>query len=239
MHTEEIDYLHGGRKRGGYFACNDSMVGKRPGILVIHDLWGLGEQPKERARKLAELGYVALAVDLYGDRRQPRALSEALPLVDELRSDNRRFRDLLRAGLDRLRQHPLVDGSRLAAIGFCLGGISVLELARDGLDLRGVVCFHGNLDTPAPAQTGRVKAGVLVCTGGDDPLIPGVQITAFQEEMRNAEVDWQVNIYGGAEHSFTNIFADHAGIPGVRYHRNADLRSWEAMRQFLAERFGD
>ncbi|WP_439685470.1 Dienelactone hydrolase-like enzyme [Cupriavidus oxalaticus] len=239
MHTEEIDYWHGGRKRGGYFACNDAMAGKRPGILVIHDLWGLGEQPKERARKLAELGYVALAVDLYGDRRQPTALSEALPLVDELRSDNSRFRSLLRAGLDTLRRHPLVDGSRLAAIGFCLGGIAALELARDGADLRGVVCFHGNLDTPAPAQAGQVKAGVLVCTGGDDPLIPGAQITAFQDEMKHAEVDWQVNVYGGAEHSFTNIFADRAGIPGVRYHRNADLRSWEAMRQFLIESFGD
>lgn len=237
MRTEDFDYKHAGRSFGGYAAYDETQTGKRPGVLVIHDLWGLGEQPKERARRLAGLGYVGLAIDLFGDRFQPKALNEALPIVGEMRADTRQFRDRLRAGLDQLANHPQVDSSQLGAIGFCLGGISVLELARDGAELNGVVCFHGNLDTPAPAQKGAVKPKVLVCTGGGDGIIPDAQISAFQEEMRSADADWQVNVYGGAEHSFTNIYADRAGIPGVSYHEKADRRSWEAMRGFFAEAF--
>ncbi len=238
MHTEDIDFTHGGRSFGAYAAYDESRSGKRPGVLVIHDLWGLGEQPKERARKLAELGYVGFAVDLFGDRLLPTSISEALPIVDKLRADSRLFRDHLLAGLRQLAAHPMVDSSRLGAIGFCLGGISALELARDGADnLRGVVCFHGNLDTPEPAKKGAVKAKVLVCTGGADGIIPDSQIGAFQDEMRYADADWQVNVYGGAEHSFTNIFADRAGIPGVSYHEKADRRSWQAMRAHFDEAF--
>lgn len=235
MHTEDFDYRHGERVFGAYSAYDETRVGKRPGVLVLHDLWGLGEQPRERARRLAELGYVGFAVDIFGDRFQPKSLQEALPIVESLRADTRRFRDLLRAGVDQLAKHPKVDPLRLAAIGFCLGGICVLELARDGVGLRGVVCFHGNLDTTEPARKGEVKAKVLVCTGGADGIIPDAQISAFQDEMRTADADWQVNVYGGAEHSFTNIFADRSGIPGVSYHEAADRRSWEAMRNFFNE----
>lgn len=237
MRTEEFDYNHTGRSFGAYAAYDETLKGKRPGVLVIHDLWGLGEQTKERARRLAELGYVGLAIDLFGDRFQPKALDEALPIVGEMRADARSFRDRLLAGLEQLAKHPEVDSSRLGAIGFCLGGISVLELARDGADLKGVVCFHGNLDAVEPAKKGAVKAKVLVCTGGGDGIVPDTQISTFQDEMRNADADWQVNVYGGAEHSFTNIYADRAGIPGVSYHEKADRRSWEAMRGFFGEAF--
>lgn len=237
MQGEEGDFIFGGRSFGRYAAHDPARAGKRPGVLVIHDLWGLGAQPKERARRLAELGYVGLAVDLFGNRLQPASLQDALPLVGQLRGDPQRFRDQLQAGLAQLAAHPLVDSRRMAAIGFCLGGISVLELARDGADLRAVVCFHGNLDTPLPAQPGAIKARVLVCTGGADGIIPDAQVSAFQDEMRAAATDWQVNVYGGAEHSFTNIFADRAGIPGVSYHEAADRRSWAAMRGLLDEAF--
>lgn len=237
MNIEEFDYTHASRQFGAYVAFDETISGKRPGVLVIHDLWGMGEQPKERARRLAELGYVGLAVDLFGDRQQPKSLQDALPLVEALRGDTRHFRDLLRAGVDILAKHPAVDPSKLGAIGFCLGGVSVLELARDGANLRGVVCFHGNLDTPMPAQKDVARSKILVCTGGADPIIPDTQVAAFQEEMRSAQTDWQVNIYGGAEHSFTNIYADRAGIPGVKYQEVADRRSWAAMQTFLAEVF--
>jgi dienelactone hydrolase len=239
MHLEEIDYRHNSKTFGGYLAYDETQTGPKPGILVIHDVWGLGEQPRERARRLAELGYVALAVDLFGDRQQPKEISEGLALVGDLLADTRQFRELLRAGVDTLARHSSVDSSRLAAIGFCLGGSSVLELAREGVDLRGVVCFHGNLDTQAPARKGQVKAKVLVCTGGDDELIPNEQRASFEHEMKEAGIDWQLNIYGGAEHSFTNAFVDRAGISGVRYDEKADVRSWEAMRQFLSEVLSD
>lgn len=237
MKIDEFDYGHAGRTFGAYAAYDGTVPGKRPGVLVIHDLWGMGEQPRERARRLAELGYVGLAIDLFGDRQQPSSLPEAMPLVEALRGDVRRFRDLLRAGLSELAKHEMVDPSQMGAIGFCLGGVSVLEMARDGADLRGVVCFHGNLDTPAPATKEAVKARILVCTGGADPIIPDQQIAAFKNEMRAAETDWQVDIFGGAGHSFTNVHADRAGIPGVKYHESADRRSWAAMREFFAELF--
>lgn len=237
MQTQEFEFSHSGRSYGAYVAFDENQTGKRPGILVIHDLWGLGEQPRERARKLAELGYVGFAVDLFGDRLLPRSLDEALPIVGRMRADTRQFRNQLLAGLNQLKSREEVDPERLGAIGFCLGGISALELARDGADLRAVVSFHGNLDTPQPAEKGAVKARVLVCTGGSDGIIPNAQVAAFEDEMRNAEADWQVNVYGGAEHSFTNIFADRAGIPGVSYHEKADRRSWGAMSVHFAEAF--
>ncbi|TRW95297.1 dienelactone hydrolase family protein [Paracoccus sp. M683] len=235
MQTEDFDFDYQGQRCGAYAAWDDSLAGPLPGVLVIHDLWGFGEQPKDRARRLAAMGYHALAVDLYGDRREPQTLDEAFPLVGQLRGDVPALRKRLHHVLDMLAGRPGVDAGRLASIGFCLGGVSSLELARDGADLRAIVGFHCNLDTPLPAQKGQVRPSILICTGGDDPIIPQDQISGFMDEMRDAGADWQMNFYGGAGHNFTNNFADRAGIPGVAYQETADRRAWQALAAFFEE----
>lgn len=240
MNTEDVVYQDGDLTlRGVLAADHPAMPGKRPGVLVVHEAWGLGDHAIERAKMLAHIGYVALAADMYGDRRQATDLETAMELIGDLRSNPLKLRQRAWAGVETLRKHPLVDPARIAAIGFCFGGTTVLELARGGFDLRGVVSFHGGLETAAPAEPGAVKAKVLVCTGADDPMIPPPQVVAFEEEMRQAGADWQVISYGGTVHSFTN---PHAGkvvaLPGLGYSKQADQRSWVAMRAFFDEIFG-
>jgi dienelactone hydrolase len=191
-----------------------------------------------RARMLAELGYVALAADMFGDRRQARNLQEVAKLVGELRSQPDRLRARGRAALATLAALPQVDINRMAAIGFCFGGSVVLELARDGADLKAVVSFHGGLATGTPAVSGNVKASVLVCTGADDPLAPPEQVKAFEDEMRAAEVrDWQVISYGSTLHGFTNPAADGSMMRSARYSALADRRAWASMRGLFDEVF--
>jgi dienelactone hydrolase len=239
MQVEDVEYRDGDVTLRGVSAVDHTVPGKRPGVLVVHEAWGLGDHAIERTKMLAHIGYVALAADMYGDRRQATDLPMAMELIGDMRSDPSKLRKRAGAAIDALRAHPLVDPSRIAAIGFCFGGTTVLELARGGADLRGVVSFHGGLQTVAPAQAGAVHAKVLVCTGADDPMIPPPQVTAFEEEMRNAGADWQVIAYGGTQHSFTN---PHAGkvvaLPGVVYNKVSDQRSWVAMRAFFDEIFG-
>jgi dienelactone hydrolase len=237
MKTEDIDYRDGDVTLSGFLAYEE-FEGKRPGILVVHEAWGLGDHVIERAKMLAALGYVAFAVDMYGDRRQAADLPSAMVLIGDLRSSPAKLRGRIGAALDTLLAMPNVDASRIAAIGFCFGGTTVLELARGGADVRGVVSFHGGLETGAPAEAGAVKAKVLVCTGADDPMIPPSQVVAFEEEMRNADADWQVISYGGTVHSFTNPEAGKAvSLPGVAYNEKTDRRSWAAMRAFFDEIF--
>ena len=187
---------------------------------------------------IAGLGYVALAADMFGERRQAADLEEARALIAPLRDDPLKLRARGRAALATLAALPQVDAGRLGAIGFCFGGSVVLELARDGADIKAVVSFHGVLTTKAPAVAGRTKAGVLVCTGADDPLAPPDQVTAFEAEMRAAGVpNWQVISYGGTLHGFTNPAADGSILPSARYNERSDRRSWQAMQSFLAEAF--
>jgi len=199
---------------------------------------GLGDFAMARARRLAELGYVALAADMFGDRRQARNLREVADLVGGLRNEPQTLRARGRAALATLAALPQVDANRLAAIGFCFGGSVVLELARDGADLAAVVSFHGVLATKTPAVSGNVKARVLVCTGADDPLAPPDQVRVFEDEMRAAEVrDWQVISYGNTLHGFTNPAADGSMMRTALYSEQADRRSWAAMRGLLEEAF--
>jgi len=238
MRTQSIEYQDGNVTLRGFVAFDDQTSHQRPGVLVMPEAFGLGAHATQRAERLALLGYVALAGDPYGNGLQVTDLQEAIKYASALREDPAKFRQRARVALDTLASLPQVDASRLAVIGYCLGGTFALELARDGAPLRGVVSFHGGLETQRPAVAGQVKAKILVCTGADDPFVPVVQVNALAEEMTKAQADWQIMSYGGTVHSFTNPDADRVGVPGIAYNALADERSWKAMAAFFEEIFG-
>ena len=217
----------------------EATPGKKPGVLVFPEGFGLGEHALSRASRLSSLGYVALACDIYGGRLMYRDMNEARPVMAELRGNVSRMRARARGGLDALMACPEVDAERIAAIGYCFGGSMALELARSGADIVGVAGFHSGLATTAPQDARNIKARVLVCVGADDPAIPPEQRRAFEEEMRAGKVDWQMAVYGGVVHSYTNPEADRMGRPEVaRYDARADARSWRLMCEFFDEVFG-
>jgi dienelactone hydrolase len=236
MQTRDIDYCDQAVNLRGYLAWDETAPARRPGVLVFHEGLGLGEFAMARARMLADLGYVALAADMFGDRRQARNAEEVGELLGGLRNEPDLVRARGRAALATLAALPEVDASRLAAIGFCFGGSVALELARGGADLKAVVSFHGVLATRMPAVSGQVKASVLVCTGADDPLAPPDHVMAFEEEMRAAAVrDWQLISYGNTLHGFTNPEADGSIMRAALYSAQADRRSWASMRSLFEE----
>jgi dienelactone hydrolase len=228
MQTKDIDYAADGAILRGFLALDES-AGRRPGVLVFHEGLGLGDFAMEKARQLASLGYVALAADMFGERRQAKNLQEVATIIGGLRAR-------AHAAVAALAGLPQVDASRLAAIGFCFGGSAVLELARSGADLKAVVSFHGVLATKHPASEGQVKASILVLTGAEDPLAPPDQVAAFEDEMRAAKVaDWQVVSYGNTLHGFTNPAADGSMMRTALYHEQSDRRSWAAMQALFSE----
>jgi dienelactone hydrolase len=230
--TSEITYRDGKTVLLGFLAYDDSLSSDRPGVLVVHEWKGHGEYARRRARQLAEEGYVAFALDMYGKGVFAKNHEEAAQLAGLYFKDRDLMRRRAKAGLDVLLKQPLVDPTRIAAIGYCFGGTSVLEMARAGMDLKGVASFHGNLTTPLPAQTNVVKAKILVLQGSaDGGTIKGVP--AFQEEMTKAGVDWEMDIYGGAVHSFTVEEAGDDPSTGKAYNANADRRSWKSLMDFL------
>jgi dienelactone hydrolase len=237
MKTEVCEYKDGDVTLRGYLAWDEAKAGKRPGILVMPEAFGLGPQAKRRAEMLAGLGYVALAGDPYGDGVEFTDLQEAIKRAGAIFADPAIARRRVRAALDKLATVAQVDTSRMASMGYCMGGTFSLELARSGAPVRGVVSFHGGLQTQRPAEAGAVKAKVLVCTGADDPFVPHAQVGAFAEEMTKAGVDWQVISYGHTVHSFTNPDADKVGAPGIKYNKLSDERSWKAMKSFFEEIF--
>jgi dienelactone hydrolase len=237
VQTEVVEYRHGDAVLEGYLAYDDAIAGERPGVLVVHEWTGLGNYAKARAEQLAELGYVAFAVDMYGKGIRPQMPEEAGAQASIYRSDRQLMRDRANAGLQVLVDNELSDDDRIAAIGYCFGGGTVLELARSGAPIAGVVSFHGNLDTPDPTDAANIQGKVLVLHGADDPYVPAEQVTAFEQEMRQSEVDWQLVAYGGAVHSFTNPSSGDDPSEGAAYNEAADRRSWAAMRQFFAEIF--
>ena len=236
MRAESLEYKDGDVTLKGFVALDDQSNHKRPGILVMPEAFGLGKQAKDRALRLASLGYAALAGDPYGNGLEVSDLQEAIKHAGAIREDNTKFRQRIRAGLDALMVLPQVDTDRLVVMGYCMGGSCSLEMARDGAPLKGVVSFHGALETQSPAEPGKVQAKVLVCHGADDPFVPVEHVTAFEEEMTKAGVDWQVISYGGTVHSFTNPEAD-GSIEGICYNKQADERSWQAMQAFFDEIF--
>jgi dienelactone hydrolase len=235
--TELIDYRDGNTLLEGYLAYDDSLTGKRPGVLIVHEWWGMNDYAKRRAEQLARLGYVAFALDMYGKGKVTYSSHEASRLAGPFKINHTLGRARSAAGLEVLKKRPEVDPARIAAIGYCFGGSIVLELARGGADLKGVASFHGSLGTPHPEDAKNIKGKVLVLHGADDHFESPAEIAAFQDEMRRAGVDWQMNIYGGAVHSFTNPDAGKMGLTGVAYNEKADRRSWQALQAFFDEIF--
>jgi dienelactone hydrolase len=238
IQKQDLEYRHGDVVCRGELAWDDARSGRRPGVLVVHEGGGINDHPRRRAALLAELGYVALACDMYGGGQFVSDAKRRGELMGELRSDPSKLRGRAQAGLDALSSQARVDPARLAAIGFCFGGMTVLELARSGARISGVVSFHGILDTQRPAEAGAVKARVLVLHGAADPFAPPAKVNAFIEEMEHARADWQLNVYGGAQHGFTRSDASQLGMAGVAYHAEAERRSWDAMQAFFRESFG-
>lgn len=236
MKIETLTYSAGDTDFQGYLADPEGS-GRRPGVVIVHEAPGLTEHPKRRARMLAELGYVALAVDMYGGGRTAQKPEDSMNLMAALREDNDRLRRHVRAGYDALAARPNVDAKRIGAMGYCMGGLCALELARMGTPLAGVVSFHGILSTKNPDEAKNVTAKILICTGAEDPLVPPEQVAAFEAEMTKANVDWQVITYGGAKHAFTNPEAG-GRMPALAYNAHADARSWDTMCAHWHELFG-
>jgi dienelactone hydrolase len=237
VETRFVEYSANGVTFEGYVAYDDAVEDQRPGILIVHAWNGLGEYEQMRARMLAEMGYVAFALDIYGGGVRPASNQEASQEAGKYYNDRNLFRSRLKLGLDQLKSLAKVDTMRLGAIGYCFGGGGALELARSGADLKGVVSFHGSLSTPLPAQKNSLKARILVCHGAADPFVPSDDVLAFQKEMDDAEADWQLIMYGHAVHSFTHKSAGDDPSQGAAYNEKADRRSWEAMKAFFEELF--
>ncbi|MBX3358228.1 MAG: dienelactone hydrolase family protein [Phycisphaeraceae bacterium] len=234
--TETIAYEHDGKAYEGYLAYDESIKGPRPAVLICHEWWGNNEYSRRRARDLAALGYTAFALDMYGQGRTTSDPAKAQEWSGALYKDPKSLRELATAGLEILRKRPETDPSRIAVIGYCMGGSVALELARTGADVDAVVCFHtSGLAAANAADNANIKGRVLVCTGADDPLVPADQIAAFKSQMADAKIAARVVEYPGAKHSFTNPDADKANMAPVAYNQQADEKSWADMRALFAE----
>jgi len=233
---EEINYAGDGITMKGYIAYDNSIKGKRPGVLVVHEWWGHNAYARKRARMLARLGYTALAVDMYGEGKTADHPKEAGEFAGMVRSNMEGARARFEAARATLAAHPAVNAEKLAAIGYCFGGGIVLEMARRGVDLKGVASFHGSLGTSDPARPGGVKARILVMNGEADPFTKPETIAAFKQEMKSAGANYEFVNYPGAKHAFTNPDATALGkkfkLP-LAYNRSADRKSWKKMKAFL------
>ena len=237
LHTETIEYQDGEVSLAGHMAWDDATQAKRPGVLVVHEWWGLNDYARSRAEQLARMGYIAFALDMYGKDKVTEHPTQASKWAGMIRKNVANWQQRARAGLDVLRKRPDVDSDRLAAIGYCFGGATVLQVAYSGANLRGVVSFHGSLPVPTDEQMQKNKAKILVCHGAADNFIPKQKIQDFQNALEESGTDWQMIFYAEAQHSFTNPGADKKGIPGIAYNRNADRRSWAHMQIFFDEIF--
>ena len=234
---EAVEYHHGDAVLEGYLAYDDAVPGLQPGILVVHEWKGLNDYAKRRAEQLAQLGYVAFAADMYGKGIRAKDHTEAAQLSGVYRNDRQLMRARAQAAFDVLTRQPNVDPTKLAAMGYCFGGMTVLELARSGADLLGVVTFHGGLDTPHLEDARNIKGKLLVLHGAEDRFVTQEQVKAFQAEMDAAAVRYQLIQYPGAVHSFTVPEAGSDTSTGMAYNAAADQQSWEAMKIFFSQLF--
>jgi dienelactone hydrolase len=233
IHAENIDYKDGSTELEGYIAYDESFNDVRPGILVVHEWTGLNDYTKMRCEMLAKLGYFAFAVDIYGKGVRPKTPEEAGKQATIYKNDRNLLRKRMNAALDEMKKQKLVNVSKIAAIGYCFGGMGALELGRSGADIKGIVSFHGTLDTPNPDDARNIKATVLICHGADDPHVPAEQVKAFKEEMDNANVKYKFISYEGAVHSFTNPNSGSDPSKGAAYNEKTDKDSWEDMKNFF------
>lgn len=238
MATKELTTIHNGVSLKGHLAWDERQQGRRPGVLVIHEAGGLGGHAKQRAERIAqELGYAAYAMDLFGE--VPASMPDAMGWITRLLRDPADLRGRLSGALRTLATQPEVHSGKLAAIGFCFGGTAAIELARSGADLKAIVGFHAGLRGTGAPDAAAIKAKILICNGAQDPFMTPEVFAAFTSAMIAAGADWQVNLYGRARHSFTNVDADKLGMDAYAYNGEADRRSWQAMRSLFAEVFDD
>jgi dienelactone hydrolase len=228
--TLRVEYRDGDTVLEGYVAYDDTITTPRPAVMIVHDWDGPTEYEERRARMLAELGYVGFAADIYGKGVRPKSMSENAAQAGKYRSDRATFLSRMNAGVTFLRNHALVEKTKVAAMGYCFGGGGVLELARSGVDLSGVISFHGGLKTSAPAKAGDIRTKLLVCHASQDPSVPYDHLVGFLGEMRDAKADYQLVAYNVDSHPFT--------APGAGYRADADRRSWTELQTFLREVFG-
>lgn len=228
-----VDYEHAGVPLQGYIAWSDAAKGKRPGVLVVHEWWGHNQHARSAADRLARAGYVAFALDMFGKGRVTTHPESAQAFVAQSMQDATLIPGRFGAALQLLKADPLVDPTRIGAIGYCFGGAVALGMARAGEDLKAVATFHGALATENPARPGQVKPKLLIMTGADDPMIPADAVAAFEQEMKAAGVNYRVIKYPGAKHGFTNPNADQAGVPGLGYNAAADKKSWDELMRFF------
>jgi dienelactone hydrolase len=238
MKTQTHAYKAGDKNCLGYLSWDETLSGPRPGVLVFPEAFGLNDHARERADRLAKLGYVALAVDMYGDGAVFKDMSQLGAAIQPLNADRQLWRSRTRAAFDTLVALPQVDRNRIAAIGHCMGGTSCLELARSNPDIAAIATFHAGLNLGLPEDAGKIRAKVLINNGAEDPLVKKEAIDALVAELQRDKVDWQFINYGNTVHSFTNPDADARGAPGFAYSATSEARSWAAMRHLFAEVFG-
>lgn len=231
-----VEYRSGETLCEGWHAYDDAVEGRRPAVLIVHQWTGLSDYEKMRGAMLAELGYNVFALDIYGKGLRPQP-PESGRVSGKFKENRKLFRERLQAGLEVLRADDRTDPERIAAIGYCFGGTGVLELARSGADLAGVVSFHGGLGTPTPEDAKQVNCGILVLHGADDPFVPPAEVEAFHREMKAAEVPYEFVAYPGAVHAFTQKMAGDDPSKGAAYQAEADAKSWEAMKAFFDKIF--
>ncbi len=231
--TQEIDYQAGTTPLRGFLAYDDASQGKRPGVLVIHEWWGLNQYARDQAVRLARAGYVAFAADMYGNGKVAQHPQDAQAFVQEATKDPEALAARFDAAMAQLKAQSRVDPSRIAAIGYCFGGNVALSMARAGKPLAAVATFHGSVPPPAPVKKGSVKARILIQTGGADPMVPAQKVEAFAKQLRADGAKVEVVVYPGAKHSFTVPEADQAGVEGLQYDPTAAKESWAKMLDFF------
>jgi len=235
--TKTISYQEDGASLQGYLAYDNALKGKRPGVLVVHEWWGLNDYARKRATQLAAMGYVAFALDMYGKDKVADHPEQAKEFMKKVTQNVDTWQKRTLAGLEILKKQPNTDSNRIAAIGYCFGGSTVQQLAYSGADIRGIVSFHGSLIPPTESAVKQTKAKILICHGASDPYTKPEALPVYLTTMNASGIDWKMSIYAHAKHAFTNPDADNYGMAAVGYNRTADRRSWEDMKQFFNEIF--
>jgi dienelactone hydrolase len=235
--SRTVEYKIGDQSFEGVFVYPQASKGKLPGVLMVHNWLGVSDETKKQAERMAKLGLAVFAVDVYGKGVRAKGPQDAMPLASKYKGDRKLFRERVLRGLEILREQKEVDPAKIVAAGYCFGGTGVIELARAGADVKAVVSFHGGLDSPTPADGKNIKAKVVALQGADDPYVKPADIAAFQNEMRTHNVDWQMTVYGGAVHSFTEVGAGSDAKTGAAYNQKADERSFEVFTDLIGELF--
>ena len=237
VQTKEVKYSVGASNMTGFLAWDANATGKRPGVLVVHEWWGHDEHARDQAKRLAEAGYVALALDMYGDGKHADHPDDAQKFSAEATKDLAVVTARFNAARQVLISDSHVDREKIAAVGYCFGGGVVLNMARAGEDLDAVVTFHGSLDPALQAKPGGIKPRILVLAGGDDPFVPPATVEKFRAEMKAAGANFRIVTYPGVKHSFTNPKAETHGMPQLGYNKDADMKSWQEMLALFKEVF--